>query len=464
MASSPPSPLDTTVEHAEPLSTSTSINFRTSSNAPSAEVTQPPATYPSSPLLKPEMGLAVETWLHILSFLSCDRLALLACALTCRCLRGPAQDMIHTPCCLRISTYHDLDTFFEKVCRSPALAVEVEELDIRAKDNMTSIPVFSAVPFRLARKLIRLETLRIGASPNGHSTIAGLSCAWSFYGRAFACVTTLEFRDVGFPSFFDFISLVNSFPALTTLLIHDVGCRSRKIPVSVRKRHHKRPFKLERLTLSESTLEWSARVWFLQTLAWWLIHQRASVKTLNINNTIPIRRGLLEGLPQHLQRLELRCPVTKSPLPGGQWSISHIRRLVPISMLLCLPDLDFSGSQFPLLTHLAIYDVRSEGVPWLRAKLPLIFSSIKSCRRLEITVNPLETDLHSSAWKVLDVVVFAFQFLARHTFKSRLNVSLNSSTPWSVYGVQVAKISDHLQAFETTQFPLASSCSRPENH
>ena len=99
------------------------------------EVIRPPATYPSSPLLKQEMGLAVETWLHILSFLSCDRLALLACALTCRCLRGPAQDMIHAPCCPTISTYQDLDALVEKLRGSHALAMGTRELRIRAKGN-----------------------------------------------------------------------------------------------------------------------------------------------------------------------------------------------------------------------------------------------------------------------------------------------------------------------------------------
>ncbi|KAJ3487028.1 hypothetical protein NLI96_g3829 [Meripilus lineatus] len=278
--------------------------------------TKPPATYMSNPVSKAEMGLAVETWLHIVSSLARDPLALLACALTCRYLRGPAQEMIQ--CLLHpiISTYHDLDTLMEDIRESPALTKVIRSLDIRAKDDMTSIPVFSVIPFRLGRMLTRLETLQIGYFPNGHSAIAGLSRSWSFYGRAFCCVTTLEFRDVSFPSFYDFTSLITSFPALTTLSIHHVECRSREVPVSVR-RHYERPLELERLTVSESTSEWNACVWFCQTLAWWLIkRRRTSVKTLNINYTIPTRQELLQGFQRNLQKLELQCPV--SSFPGGQ--------------------------------------------------------------------------------------------------------------------------------------------------
>lgn len=113
-------------------------------------------------------------------------------------------------------------------------------------------------------------------------------------------------------------------------------------------------------------------------------------------------------------------------------SVIHflICEMVPIAKLILPLDLAFAGHQFPLLTHLTIYDFRSEGIPSLRAtEVSLILPSLgccKICKTLDITVVHLETNIHSSAWKVRYVVVFAYQFLARCTSNSRFIYSFIS--------------------------------------
>ncbi|KAJ3490766.1 hypothetical protein NLI96_g1188 [Meripilus lineatus] len=103
----------------------------------------------------PETGLPREVWLNIFDILYRRRSAftLLACALTCRYLREPAQGMINR---LRWRTirswmYEDVDQLVEHVRNAPRDAKRI--IRISFKSNRTSAKsavALSVVPLRLA--------------------------------------------------------------------------------------------------------------------------------------------------------------------------------------------------------------------------------------------------------------------------------------------------------------------------
>lgn len=315
------------------------IDFRMPGTYP-AIVTKPPATYQSSPLLKPGMGLAVETWLHIINFLELEPVALLACALTCHCLRKPAQDMIRALLGPTISTYHDLDALVEEARESPVRARCISGLKIIPEGDKESIPVFSVVPFRLARMLDRIKTLKIGHRwGGGCNTISGHACTWSFYGRAFRSITRLKLYRVCFPSFFDFTSFIISFPALTHLFIQRVQCRSQGVPVSAMQRYQKQGFRLETLCVSSEGQEQDANVRFLAAFVSWFIQRRGiEVRALTMASRIPQSHELVQRLQGHLQTLSL------SPEPTSEHSYPLFFDIISHSLCACTQAQTFPKS------------------------------------------------------------------------------------------------------------------------
>ncbi|KAJ3487027.1 hypothetical protein NLI96_g3826 [Meripilus lineatus] len=351
MALNEPPPFAPDMEYIEPLPTPIRIpiiKFRTSSTFPTI-VTTPLATYESSPLRKRGMGLALETWSLILDFLAHDPLALLACALTCWYLHHPAQHRLRILFSPYISAYHDLDILVEELRESPARARCVFALRIEPEDDMTSIPVFSVIPFRLPRILVGVKTLHIGHE---------------------------EVDSIG-----------------------GIQCRSQRISGRVMQRHQKQDFRLEKLELATERRpeDQDAKVWFLGTFVSWFIQRRGiEVHELAVFDQIPHGHRLLQRLEGHLQKLTI-FPESISP------DLTHIR--------------------FAALSELEMMSNRATNIPWLQAIISSTLS-IESYPRMIIQIHPSKNDFHSPGWKVLDVTIFAYQFLAhRKASKSQSVIS-----------------------------------------
>lgn len=191
----------------------------------------------------PETGLPMEIWIEVFNILyqSHSATTLLACALTCSYLRGPAQSLLTSLFCrlIRSWTYEDIDAFVDDVRTAPRDVKLVSKVMFVPKDlKRGDIPPQSSValsvaPVRLAGQRIltniRILELREHSYPTG-SHFHPLSCP--LYGRAFPNVTHLFIGRFQFPSFIDFAFFVTSFRALTFINVTDVSCRIRKcLPV-----------------------------------------------------------------------------------------------------------------------------------------------------------------------------------------------------------------------------------------
>ncbi|KAJ3490767.1 hypothetical protein NLI96_g1189 [Meripilus lineatus] len=107
----------------------------------------------------PETGLPREVWLNIFYILRQRRSAitLLACALTCRYLRGPAQVMINTLYMrwIRSWMYEDVDQLVEDVRNAPRDAKLITSIFfIPDRTSAKSAVALSVVPLRLAVRFI----------------------------------------------------------------------------------------------------------------------------------------------------------------------------------------------------------------------------------------------------------------------------------------------------------------------
>ncbi|KAJ3484859.1 hypothetical protein NLI96_g5349 [Meripilus lineatus] len=187
-----------------------------------------PAGQSIRPGWSPETGLPMDIWLSILGILCKWRsvAALLACALTCRYLRWPAQRLVQSLFSetIRTWTYEDIDRIVQCVDDSPGSAQVFrgvkfisEEWDDKSAGSAIAL---SVAPLRLAgqRALRRVDSLSLGEVGSDSMIEAHFhprSCP--LYGRAFPNTTQIEFNHFQFDSFMEFAFLVTSFPALTSL-------------------------------------------------------------------------------------------------------------------------------------------------------------------------------------------------------------------------------------------------------
>ncbi|KAJ3487579.1 hypothetical protein NLI96_g3432 [Meripilus lineatus] len=257
----------------------------------------------------PGMGLPVELWLHIITFLGHYPISLLACALTCRRLYRPAQDLIDLLCERTIDAngYDDLDEFVEELRPFPEHALAIHRLTITGKGR-ESIPVaLSVVPIRLSRLLLSLyelafEEFTVDSQP--------YPSRWSLYGCTFPCITKLEFTFIQFPSLKDFVSIIESFPALTTLELSSPRLGSLVVPPGVMGGFTKR-----RLTIQHLVFWHDGKTSFPAPFIQWLIRRNVQLQTLDLDeclHTEPLRQ-LLRHLREHLQSLVLYRHKTISP-------------------------------------------------------------------------------------------------------------------------------------------------------
>ncbi|KAJ3481012.1 hypothetical protein NLI96_g7954 [Meripilus lineatus] len=186
-------------------------------------------------LRSPEgMKLPIELWLEILKYLSRDAMSLLACALTCRGLQRHAEVMIYklrNLLTIDVTRYDDLNTLVEVFRTSPKLAREIgNRLELRGKSNESVPVVLSVLPIRLSTLLISVRKLQFRGFTIGSQPYPS---RWSLYGHAFPNLTKLQLASVKFPSLKDFVALVTSFPALTTLFLVSLELENPVIPISI---------------------------------------------------------------------------------------------------------------------------------------------------------------------------------------------------------------------------------------
>ncbi|KAJ3474783.1 hypothetical protein NLI96_g12257 [Meripilus lineatus] len=176
--------------------------------------------------------LPLELLLDILDYLARDAMSLFACASTCRQLRQPAQDMINK---LRLDSidatnYDDLDNLVEVLRTSPQLGRSIKTFNVGGESRESIPVVLSVLPIRLSSLLISLRELKfewftVESQP--------YPSRWSLYGRAFPNLTKLELSFIRFPSLKDFVALITSFPALTTLDFAYLQLGSPVIPIAL---------------------------------------------------------------------------------------------------------------------------------------------------------------------------------------------------------------------------------------
>lgn len=229
---------------------------------------------------KPEMGLPVETWLHIIKFLARDPFSLMACALTCRGFRGPAQDMINylmSPY-IDIASYHDINLLAAEILGSPGHNKCAHTLNITANGAPVAL---SVIPHRLAGQFVNLSSLwldNILVGTHSHPS------TWTLYGRAFPSVTGLYLQNIQFHSFLDVSSLLTSFPALNALALISVSCGDHEIPMSVARNPKKHKFHLQSIRFWNSGIKDGG--WFVTTFIWWFLPRMFPPPTIFIDGSV----------------------------------------------------------------------------------------------------------------------------------------------------------------------------------
>ncbi len=156
--------------------------------------------------------LPVELWLHIIGFLRSDPYALLACCLTCKSFRDPADVWLEKLYGLSIdpSDYADIDRFQDWIRLQPDRVYCVSRITLRV-DFQSESPLPVALPATLhglTRRLVNIYDLTFDHVP--HADLVHWS-VWQQFGHAFPKVKYLHLYDIQFPSFVDFTRLLTSF-------------------------------------------------------------------------------------------------------------------------------------------------------------------------------------------------------------------------------------------------------------
>lgn len=126
---------------------------------------------------------------------------------------------------------------------------------------------------------------------------------------------------------------------------------------------------------------------------------------------------------------------------------------------------DLTHIRFAALSELEMMSNRATNIPWLQAIISSTLS-IESYPRMIIQIHPSKNDFHSPGWKVLDVTIFAYQFLAhRKASKSQSVISGLRRPPvnfsWKLNDpINNSTVPRHLcgEILNFAVFPLYSSC------
>ncbi|KAJ3483774.1 hypothetical protein NLI96_g6090 [Meripilus lineatus] len=257
----------------------------------------------------PGMGLPVELWLYIIKLLRRDPITLVACALTCSTFRCPAQKQIdmHELRFRRIdsTTYRDINDLVEELSGSSKNGRRIHRLAVEGASWVWSPEVaVSVIPLRLSRRLSKLSEMHLKGITEPMSYHVS---TWRLYGRAFVSVTTLDLHSTIFPSFVDFASLVTSFPALSSLSLHDVRCRNHIVPPSIAKAPSRRKLHLQFLALRWM---YNDGGWFITAFSPWFFRlSEDTAGKLEIDETVTSHRSaghILRMARTSFRSLEIR--------------------------------------------------------------------------------------------------------------------------------------------------------------
>ncbi|KAJ3479898.1 hypothetical protein NLI96_g8738 [Meripilus lineatus] len=355
----------------------------------------------------PGMGLTIELWEYIITFLSCDVMSLLACALTCRRLRGPAEGIIRT---LRdkiyATRYDDLNNLVEALRTEPKFARAVDHLKVEG-GSLERIPVvLSVLPIRLSSLLISLRELEFW---NFTVESQPYPSRWSLYGRAFPNLTKLHLANIRFPSLKDSVALITSFPALTTLVLRYLQLGSPVIPMCVFTCSNKRRLMLHTLEIQD--YDTSS---FLSVFIPWFARRNVRILTLNLVSECIFSescRQLLSHSREHLQGLELLFCTGQTPKQSPEKLASKTQSCILFGTRIDFYPAEIRRLGFPALSSSKFPDLIEPFIPWFLAII--VPHASQSLKTMEIEVKPTSKDLESFAWTRLDVVLSSW-FMINH--------------------------------------------------
>ncbi|KAJ3477409.1 hypothetical protein NLI96_g10483 [Meripilus lineatus] len=170
--SPPPSPPPYPIASSSNMNTNPSSSLTPPQSLAVTHYTPPLLYYAPAPAgqyiqpgWNPETGLPREVWLHVFFILWERRnaITLLACALTCRYLRQPAQDRINNLNRRQIRSwmYEDIDQLVEDVRDAPGDAKSIEGVmfvqNKRDGKSPGSPVALSVAPLRLAGFLVEIK-------------------------------------------------------------------------------------------------------------------------------------------------------------------------------------------------------------------------------------------------------------------------------------------------------------------
>ena len=152
------------------------------------------------------MGLPVELWKHIISFLPPDVPALYACLFTCKSFSTFAQEEIFKLAHPRmiLDDHTDIKQLAEEIVLIPGRAECIKWLKLQttknnSSENSVTLSTLSVVPHQLPVKLLpNLEAFSLDYLQNSSSVHPS---TWPLLGSVFHHVTELYLFYVQFPSF-----------------------------------------------------------------------------------------------------------------------------------------------------------------------------------------------------------------------------------------------------------------------
>lgn len=370
-------------------------------------------------LRSPEgMKLPIELWLEILKYLSRDAMSLLACALTCRGLQRHAEVMIYklrNLLTIDVTRYDDLNTLVEVFRTSPKLAREIgNRLELRGKSNESVPVVLSVLPIRLSTLLISVRKLQFRGFTIGSQPYPS---RWSLYGHAFPNLTKLQLASVKFPSLKDFVALVTSFPALTTLFLVSLELENPVIPMCVFTCFN-RKLVLQKLEILDENFSS-----FFVALVAWIIRKDAQIHTLDLSSSCIYSEScqrLLYHFQEHLKILKFQFldneraePSTQSfeKLTGKTWSCKLFGAFIDCYLI------EIRRLRFPVLSSIEIHNLEKHCIPWF---LAIVAQPAHSLQVITIRVKPAAEDIQSFAWTRLDVVLSSWFIVNYIKHKTKL--------------------------------------------
>lgn len=365
----------------------------------------------------PETGLPRELWLQALLILFKTRraLTLLACALTCKFLREPAQEFITalSKPNINLGSYEDIDRFVEGIRVAPEDAKCIASLSFLSTNHTSSKPAdaLSTAPLRLAGQhaLVNLRTFYMVFPFEAHFHPR----SFPLYGRAFPHVTTINLINFQFPSFVDFTFFVTSFPSLTSLSIW-VYCTNQAIPPSVERGPKKRNLRLESLII-EPPLRTQKERWFATTFLWWYLrrcdHLPKKIKFVESLFDHTHGQGVLrkssEGLQELIVSLDSMTRRSQDDPTRQSWLREYLHTLSP-QRFTPAPLSDAFDPGYTISNTVELLSFTERDVPLM---MTIVSRHMGPTQILKMKIYPKAEDFDFVSWKTLDILLFSWYML-----------------------------------------------------